>query len=159
MPKTKSIMTTARVKKRIVKRITVLLADDNVIVRQAFRKILKEEADLKVVGEAKDGVQAVALAAKLHLAVVLMDVSMPRLNGLEATRQILQADPAAKVLMLSAHSDEAYITAAVNAGAMGYLIKQESADILGQAIREVHQGKACFSASIPKRLRKLNRKK
>ena len=152
-------MANARVKKRIVQRITVLLAEDHAIVRQAFRKILEDEADLKVVGEAKDGVQAVALAGKLHPAVVLMDVSMPRLNGLEATRQILQADPAAKVIMLSAHGDSAYIIEAINAGAMGYLIKQESADILGQAIREVHWGKAYFSASIPKWLHKKNRKK
>ena len=159
MPKTKSIMTTARVEKQMVKPITVLLADDNKPVRQAFRIILEQEADLKVVGEAKDGVQAVALAKKLHPAVVLMDMAMPRLNGLQATGQILQADPAAKVLMLSAHSDEAYITAAINAGAMGYLIRQESADIVCQAIREVHQGKAYFSASIPKRLHKKNRKK
>jgi len=152
-------MTNARVKKRIVERITVLLADDNELVRQAFRNILENEADLEVVGEAQNGLQAVAQAKKLHPDVVLMDVRMPRLNGLEATGQILQADPAAKVLMLSAHSDEAYVTAAVNAGAMGYLIKQHSADILGQAIREVHQGKAYFSASIPKRLHKKNRKK
>ena len=110
-----------------MKRITVLMADDNGIVRREFRKILQLEADLEVVGEAKDGHQAVAMAKKLHPALVLMDVTMPLLNGLQATCQILKACPATKVLMLSAHSDEAYIAEAVKFGASGYLIKQTSA--------------------------------
>jgi DNA-binding NarL/FixJ family response regulator len=104
------------------KRITVLLADDNAVVRTAFKEILELEADIEVVGEAKDGHEAVALAKKLRLALVLMDVVMPLLNGLQATCQILKANPAAKVLILSVHSDEAYIIEAVKSGAMGYLI-------------------------------------
>jgi DNA-binding NarL/FixJ family response regulator len=142
-----------------MKRITVLLADDNRAVRREFKKILELEADLVVVGEAKDGHEAVALAKKLRPALVLMDVAMPLLNGLQATCQILKATPATKVLMLSAHSDEAYIIEAVNSGAKGYLIKQTSADSICTAIREVHKGNTFFSSSIPKRLHKEIQKK
>ena len=139
-----------------MKRITVLLADDNAVVRKAFRKILEIEDDIEVVGEAKDGTQAVAMAKKLCPALVLMDVTMPLLNGLQATCQILKAVPVTKVLMLSAHSDEAYVVEAVNCGAMGYLIKHTSVDCVCQAIREVHKGNTFFSRSIPKRLHKRN---
>ena len=143
----------------VIKRITVLLADDNGVVRKEFKRILELEDDLEVIGEAKDGLQAVAMAKKLRPALVLMDVTMPLLDGLRATCQILKAVPATKVLMLSAHSDEAYIVEAINSGAMGYLIKQTSADTVCHAIREVHKGKTFFSPSIPKRLHKRNRKK
>src|ERR1700687_2172243 len=102
-----------------MKRITVLLADDNGLVRTVFRKILELQDDLEVVGEAKNGRQAVAMVKKLRPALVLMDVAMPLLNGLQATCQILKAFPATKVLMLSAHSDDAYVEDATNSGAMG----------------------------------------
>jgi len=124
-----------------MKRITVLLADDNRFVRREFRKILELEDDLEVVGEAKDGHQTVAMVNKLRPALVLMDVTMPLLNGLQATCQILKAFPATKVLMLSAHSDEAYIANAVNSGAMGYLKsptavgKRPFRDMLGLRMR------------------------
>jgi DNA-binding NarL/FixJ family response regulator len=140
----------------ILKQITVLLADDNGVVRKEYRKILELEDDLEVVGEAKNGHEAVALAKKLHPALVLMDVTMPLLNGLQATCQILKAVPATRVLMLSAHSDEAYIIEAVKSGASGYLIKQTSAGDVCAAIRSVHKGKTFFSSSIPKRLHQLN---
>src|ERR1035438_7248572 len=130
-----------------MKRITVLLADDNGVVRREFRKILELEDDLDVVGEAKDGLQAVAMAKKLHPSLVLMDVTMPLLNGLQATCQILKAVPATKVLILSTHSDEAYIIEAVKSGAMGYLIKQTSAGDVCTAIRSVHKGRTFFSPS------------
>src|SRR5580692_12951890 len=142
-----------------MKQITVLLADDNGLVRKEFRKILELEDDLAVIGEAKNGHEAVAMAKKLRPALVLMDVTMPLLNGLQATCQIHKAFPATKVLMLSAHSDEAYIVEAVNSGAMGYLIKQTSADNVCEAIREVHKGNTFFSPSIPKRLHKRNQEK
>jgi DNA-binding NarL/FixJ family response regulator len=141
----------------IMKRITVLLADDSQVVRREFRKILELEKDLEVVGEAKDGHEAVVLAKKLRPSLVLMDVTMPLLNGLQATCQILKSVPDSKVLMLSAHGDEAYIVEAVNSGAMGYLIKQASAGDLGTAIREVHKGNTFFSPSIPKHLHQRNR--
>ena len=139
-----------------MKRISVLLADDSIVMRKAFRTILEREEDLEVVGEAKDGRRAVAMVQKLHPALVLMDVTMPLLNGLQATCRILKAVPSTKVLMLSAHSDEAYIVAAVESGAMGYLIKQTSADNVCHAIREVHKGNTFFSPTIPHHLHKRN---
>jgi DNA-binding NarL/FixJ family response regulator len=141
-----------------MKRITVLLADDNKIVRREFRRILDLEDDLEVVGEAKNGLQAVAMLKKLQPALVLMDIAMPLLNGLEATRQILTVAPATRVLMLSAHTDNVYVEAATNSGAVGYLIKQTCADSVCPAIREVHKGNTFFSPSIPTRLHKRNRK-
>ena len=131
-----------------MKKITVLLAEDHTIVREGFRKMLELETGLEVAGEAQDGRQAVALAKKLRPDVVLMDIAMPLLNGLEATRQILKENPAAKVLMLSAHSDDAYVTNATEAGAVGFLLKQTSAHDVCRAIREVHAGKTFFSPSI-----------
>jgi len=142
-----------------MKRITVLLADDNRIVRTEFRKILELEDDLEVVGEAKNGREAVVMVKKLCPEIILMDVAMPVLNGLQATRQILKASPATKILMFSAHSDEVYVEAAINSGAIGYLIKQTSVDTVCKAIREVHKGNTFFSPSIPKRLHKRNQKK
>ena len=141
-----------------MKPITILMADDNRIVRKEFKKILDLEDDLEVVGEAKNGREAVAMVKKLNPTLVLMDVAMPVLNGIQATGQILKAVPATKVLMLSAHSDEAYIAEAINSGAMGYLIKQTSADNVCHAIREVQKGNTFFSPSIPKHLHKRNRK-
>src|SRR5258707_100779 len=122
-----------------MKRITVLLADDNKFVRGVFRGILECEDDIEVVGEAKNGHLAVAMAGRLRPTLVLMDVAMPLLNGFQAGRQILKSRPATKVLMLSAHHDEAYVQEAVNSGAMGYLIKQTSGGCVCAAIREVHK--------------------
>jgi len=143
-----------------MKPITVLLADDNQVVREEFRKLLELEDDLEVVGEAINGLQALDLAQNLRPALVLMDVTMPGiLNGLQATRQILKVAPATKVLMLSAYNDEAYVEEAINSGAMGYLVKQTSADNVCLAIREIHEGNTFFSPSIPRHLRKRNGKK
>jgi DNA-binding NarL/FixJ family response regulator len=139
-----------------MKRITVLLADDHTVVREAFRKILEFEDDLEVVGEAQDGRHAVALVKEFHPDVVLMDIAMPHLNGLEATRQIFKAVPATKVIMLTAYSDSAHATNAMKSGAVGFLLKQTSAHEMLQGIRAVHQGKTLFSASISKRLDHLN---
>ena len=135
-----------------MKRITVLLAEDHMIVREGLRKMLELELDLEVVGEAQDGRQAVMLALKLSPDVVLMDIAMPQLNGLEATRQVLKAVPCTKVLILSAHSDDAYLKNATEAGAVGFLLKQTSAFNVAQAIRDVHSGKKFFSHAIAKRL-------
>jgi len=142
-----------------MKRITVLLADANGIVRQEFKKILCLEADLEVVGEAKNGPQAVAMVKKLRPALVLMDVTLPLLSGLQTTCEILKTFPATKVLMLSSHSDDAYIIEAIKSGAKGYLIKQTSASHVCTAIREVHKGNTFFSPSIPKALRKRTPRK
>ena len=135
-----------------MKPITVLLAEDHMIVREGFRKMLELEKDLEVVGEAANGREAVALAAKLLPAVVLMDIAMPLLNGLEATRQILKLAPKTRVLMLSAHSDCAYLENATEAGAAGFLLKQTSAHEVCRAIREVQAGRTFFSPAISKHL-------
>lgn len=135
-----------------MKQITLLLVDDHTIVRDGFRKILEIEGDFEIVGEARDGRRAVAMAKKLRPNVVLMDVAMPLLNGLEATRQLLKSTADTKVIMLSAHGDYAYVSNAIEAGAMGFLIKQTSADDVCKAIREVHKGKTFFSKEISRRL-------
>jgi DNA-binding NarL/FixJ family response regulator len=135
-----------------MKRISVLLADDHAIVREGFRKMLESEPDIEVVGEAEDGRRAVALAKELHPAVILMDIAMPLLNGLEATRQIRKAIPAAKILILSAHSEDAHLKSATESGAVGFLLKQSSANDVCRAIREVEQGKTFFCPSLSGRL-------
>ena len=135
-----------------MKRITVLLAEDHEIVREGLRKLLEAESDIEVVGEAATGRQAVVLTKKLRPDVVVMDIAMPLLNGLEATRQIRQAFPDTKVLILSAHSDDAYVEQVAELGAAGYLIKQTSSHFLSEAIREVQKGHAFFSPSIAKHL-------
>ena len=141
-----------------MKRISVLLADDHTIVREGFRTMLEMEKDLEVIGEAQDGRQAVAMVRKLRPAVVLMDIAMPLLNGLEAARQVLKEYPATRVIMLSAHSDDAYVANATESGAVGFLLKQTSAHDVCRAIREVHNGKTFFSPSISKRLDRLDAK-
>ena len=135
-----------------MKPITVLLAEDHAIVRGGFRSLLKHERDIKVVGEAETGRQAVAMVKKLRPAVVVMDIAMPLLNGLEATRQIRKDIPDTKVLILSAHGDDTYVEQVVKLGAAGFLLKQTSSDNLARAIREVYQGKTFFSPAISKRL-------
>src|SRR5471030_2124098 len=139
-----------------MKRITVLLAEDHMIVREGFRKMLELEDDFEIVAKAQDGRKAVALVKKFRPEVVLMDIAMPLLNGLEATRQVLKAVPTTKVIMLSAHSDDAYVTNATESGALGFLLKQTSAHDVCRAIREVHNGKTFFSPAISKRQDRLN---
>ena len=141
-----------------MKRITVLLAEDHMVVREGLRKLLEAESDIEVVGEAATGRQAVAMARKLRPAVVIMDIAMPRLNGLEATRQIRQTVPDAKVLILTAHSDDAYVERVTALGAAGYLIKQTSSHFLSAAIREVHKGNTFFSPGVARRLHHHNQK-
>ena len=122
--------------------------DDHSIVREGIRALLKAEGDIEVVGEADTGRKALEMAARLRPAVILMDIAMPSLNGLEATRQLRTIVPDSKVIILSAHSDDAYVTQVIAFGARGFLIKQASFQILSQAIREVNDGKMFFSPSI-----------
>jgi len=135
-----------------LKLITVLLAEDHAIVRQGLSALLNAAGQFKIVGQARDGREAVELAAALKPHVILMDIAMPVLNGLEATRQILAANPSAKVLILSAHSDDEYLERMNEAGAAGFLEKQTSAEILAQAICEVAKGNTFYSPAIAKRL-------
>jgi DNA-binding NarL/FixJ family response regulator len=133
--------------------IKTLLADDHTIVREGLRALLLADKGIEVVGEAHNGREAVDLAAALRPAIVVMDIAMPLLNGLEATKQILIANPGTKVLILSAHSDDAYIDRVIAVGAAGFLIKQTSAQILAKAIHEVMAGNAFYSPQVSKRLR------
>ncbi len=135
-----------------MKPITVLLADDHNVVREGLRTLLQMESDIQVVGEAQTGRQAVQLTKDLLPAVVVMDLAMPLLNGLEATRQILKEQPATRIVILSAHGDDAYVEQAIEFGAAGYLIKQTSALVLAKAIREVSKGNAFFSPSISREI-------
>jgi DNA-binding NarL/FixJ family response regulator len=134
-------------------RITVLLAEDHAAYRKSLKLLAELEGDIAVVGEAKNGCEAVRLNKSLHPDVIVMDIAMPLLNGLQATRQILATCPDTKVLILSSHSDPEYIEQATASGASGYLLKQSSADVLVQAIRVVLMGKAYFSSAISKQLR------
>lgn len=132
--------------------IRVLLADDHAIVRQGLCALLNSDGNFSMVGQARTGREAVEMASTLKPDVILMDIAMPVLNGLEATRQILAANPAAKVVILSAHSDDEYIQRTRSAGVVGFLEKQTSAEILTKALREVAKGRTFFSPSIAKRL-------
>jgi DNA-binding NarL/FixJ family response regulator len=135
-----------------MKPITVLLAEDHEIVREGFRHLLGLEPDIEVVGEAQTGREAVQLTRRLRPAVVVMDIAMPLLNGLEATRQIHKVCPGTKVLILSAHSDDAYIEQVEALGAAGFLLKQTSSHVLASAIREIQKGNTFFSPAVSKRL-------
>ena len=115
--------------------IRILLADDHTVMRRGLRLLLEQQADFQVVGEAEDGRQAVDLAASLHPGVAVLDIGMPLLNGIEATRQIITADPAVVVVVLSMHSDETYVLRALKAGAKGYLLKNSAEADLIQAVR------------------------
>ena len=128
------------------------------MMREGLRMVLELQKDIQIVGEAEDGRQAVALVKQLRPAVVLMDFAMPLLNGLEATRQILKDFPDIKVIILSAYSDDAFVTQVTELGAAGFLLKQTSSDVLATAIREVQKGNTFFSPAIAKRLQGRDRK-
>jgi DNA-binding NarL/FixJ family response regulator len=136
-----------------MQKITVILADDHTVVRQGLRALISAEEDMEIVGEAENGRQAVELVKRLSPDVVVMDIAMPVLNGLEATRQIAKASPSTKVLVLSSYSDNEYVQQLTEAGAAGYLVKQTAANDLLKAIREAKKGNAFFSPGIAKRLR------
>jgi len=140
-----------------MKKISVLLAEDHVVVRQGLRSLLSAEADIEVVGEAGNGRQAVKMAQQLCPAVVVMDIAMPMLNGLEATYQIVSEGIPTRVLILSSYADDEYVHQLTEAGASGYLIKQSAATELIKAVREIARGNAYFSPSILKRLLELYR--
>jgi len=133
-------------------KITVMLADDHTVVRQGLRALLEAEVDMSVVGEAENGHQAVQLAKRLQPDVVVMDIGMPWLNGLEATRQITKESLKCKVVILSSYSDDEYVQQLTDAGASGYLIKQSAGQDLVTAIREAKKGNAFFSPAISRQL-------
>lgn len=128
--------------------ITILVVDDHKILRQGLRTLLAREADMEVVAEAEDGRDAVRLVRELSPQVVIMDVGMPDLNGIEATRQILQESPETKIIALSMHSDRRFVTNMIKAGASGYLLKDSAFEELATAIRVVMARKTYLSHEI-----------
>lgn len=141
-----------------MKPISILLVEDHALVRECFRAMLKFEPDLNVVGEADDGRQAITMAMELNPDVILIDIAMPKLNGLEATRQLVKALPASRIIILSGNSDDVSVKGAVDAGAAGYLLKQDSAHEVCNAIRHVSRGGIHYSPTIAKRFIRLNPK-
>jgi len=141
-----------------VKQITVLLAEDHASFRKTLKLMIESDGDIEVVGEAKNGREAVRLTKSLQPEVVVMDIAMPLLNGLQATQEIMEISPGTRVLILSAHPDPEYIKQAVICGASGYLIKQSSTHVLAHAVREVFKGNSFFCAPILKPLRDECRK-
>lgn len=133
-------------------KIGILLAEDHVIVREGTRELLQREADMEVVGEAGDGEEAVELARRLKPNVVVMDIAMPKLNGIEATKQIKRIHPATVVLILTAYDNDQYIAALLDAGAAGYLLKNVRGDELIDAIRAVSTGESILQPSIARRV-------
>jgi DNA-binding NarL/FixJ family response regulator len=130
------------------RKITILLADDHSVVRQGFRRILESQPDMQIVGEAANGRQAIEQATKLLPDVVVMDVAMPELNGIEATRRLMESSPRTRVLALSMHKDAVYVREILRAGARGYLLKDAiDADLLA-AVRSVAKGEAYLSPAI-----------
>ena len=128
--------------------IRILLADDHEVVRDGVRALLEKQADMAVVGEAADGRQAAQLADDLDPDVIVMDVGMPNLNGIDATRRILSAHPQIGVVMLSMHQDESYVLRSLKAGAKGYLLKESLRSDILEAIRAVAQGRSFLTRKI-----------
>lgn len=132
--------------------ISIILADDHQIVRQGLRSLLDAEADMKVVGCAATGLEAVELVNKLRPEILVTDMMMPELNGIEVTRQALQRSPATRVIVLSMHSNEGYVTQALRNGALGYVLKDSSLEELVDAVRSVLSGRRYLSESISERM-------
>jgi DNA-binding NarL/FixJ family response regulator len=132
--------------------IRIILADDHTIIRSGLRLLLEQQPDFKVVAEANDGREAVQLVSKNHPDVAILDIGMPQLNGIEATRQIVAENPEAQVLILSMHSDEGYVLRALKAGARAYILKNSAEADLIRAVRSVAEGKSFFSPVISKML-------
>ena len=131
-----------------MKKIRILLADDHVMVRQGFKLILAAQPDMEIVGEADNGREAVELAGKLHPDVVVMDVAMPDLNGIEATRRLIASSPRTRVLALSMHKDSVYVREILRAGARGYLLKDAFDRDLLSAVRAVAGGEGYLSPTV-----------
>lgn len=137
---------------RSMSRITVMIADDHELFRQGTRNLIEKETDIVVVGEAKNGKEAVEIAEKLQPDIILMDISMPVINGIEATRQIKTSRPSTAVIVLTAYDNDKYIVALLEAGAAGYLLKNVSGGELINAIRSVFAGEAVLHPVIAQKI-------
>ena len=137
--------------------ITVLVVDDHNLVRQGLKSLLEAEGDIAVVGEARDGEEALRLAAKLKPNVMLLDIAMPVMHGLEVARRVATKSPDTKVVILSSYSDAQEVDAALDAGVSGYVMKETASSDLTKAIRDARRGNAFFSAPISRRLLERNR--
>jgi DNA-binding NarL/FixJ family response regulator len=135
-----------------MKKITIMLAEDHVVVRESIRRSLEAHANFHVLGEASDGEEAVRLAGRLKPDVIVMDISMPRLNGIEATRQIKAAHPSIAILILTAYDYEQYIFSLLSAGAAGYLLKDISSRELIEAIETVHRGESVLHPLVARKV-------
>jgi len=133
------------------KKITVLLVDDHSLVRRGFRRMLEDESDMEVVGEAGNGEDSIKLAKQLHPQVVVMDCALPGMNGLQATRQIVEDSPDTAVLMLSMHTENTWVRQAIEAGAKGYVLKNAMDLELGAAIRKIAAGETVFDPMVEQR--------
>jgi len=131
-----------------MKKIRILLADDHAVVRQGFKMILGAQSDMEIVGEASNGREAVELAERIKPDIVVMDVAMPELNGIEATRRLIGALPHARVIALSMHKDSVYVREVLRAGARGYLLKESGAEDLVRAVRAVAGGESWLSPAV-----------
>lgn len=136
-----------------MQKIRVLLVDDHTVVRQGLRALLTADGGIEIIGESENGREAIELACRTTPDVVVMDLAMPSMNGLEATKRILKHCPSTKVLVLSSYSDDEYVQQLTEAGAVGYLAKQSAANELLDAIRAARQGKTFYSQNIARRLR------
>jgi DNA-binding NarL/FixJ family response regulator len=134
------------------KAIRVLLADDHAVVRKGIRDLLEEDGGIQIVAEASDGEEAVTLVAREQPDVAVLDIQMPRLNGLEAARRMKQQNPQVRVLMLTAYEDEPYILAAMQAGVCGYMLKTASSEELVKGVRAVAAGENALSPAVTKKL-------
>lgn len=130
----------------------IILADDHAVMRTGLRLVLERQSDFQVVGEASDGREAVAMTQKLTPDILVMDIGMPNLNGIEAARQVAAQTPQTAVVILSMHSDESYVLRALKAGAKAYLLKESAESDLINAIRAVYSGKAYFSPAVSRML-------
>jgi len=130
------------------KKITVLLVDDHSLVRRGFRRMLEDEADMQVVGEAGDGEESIKLAKQLRPQVIVMDCALPGMNGLQATREIMEELPDTAILMLSMHTENTWVRQAIEAGAKGYVLKNALDLELGSAIRKVAAGETVFDPKV-----------
>jgi len=132
--------------------IRILLADDHTVVRDGLRLLLERQPGFEIAGEASDGLEAVRIAEETTPDIVLMDIAMPMLNGIEATRRILMRNPKTGVLILSMHYDESYVLRSLNAGARGYLVKDSAKSDLINGIRAVHEGRSFLSGKVSRLL-------